>query len=154
MAFTHRIAAGFLLIALTLWLQSAGMSVLIYWAKTFIDQSTQRLNPLRGAILMIRFAAAMTVLHISEILLWASFYRWKCLPSWESSFYFSATSYSTVGYGDVLLPQVWRNLGPIESLIGVLMCGMSVSALFAILTRILAAEGKLSDTMIRPSNVA
>jgi voltage-gated potassium channel len=80
------------------------------------------------------------VLHILEILLWAGFYRWRCLPSWESSFYFSATSFSTVGYGDVVLPQIWRSLGPVEGVTGVLMSGLSVSGLFAILARLVAAQ--------------
>ena len=88
---------------------------------------------------MVRFATAMIVLHILQVILWAGFYRWKCLPSWESCFYFSATSYSTVGYGDIVLPNVWRTLGPIESVTGVLMCGISVSALFAIATQLVEA---------------
>jgi hypothetical protein len=54
--------------------------------------------------------------------------------------YFSATSYSTVGYGDVTLPLKWRMLGPIESITGVLMCGISVSLLFAIATRLVGPE--------------
>lgn len=95
-------------------------------------------------MLIVRFAAAMTVLQLLETLVWACFYRWKCFSAWETSFYFSAASYSTVGYGDVLLPLIWRSLGPVEGLTGMLMCGMSVSGLFAILTRILAAEAKSS----------
>jgi hypothetical protein len=27
----------------------------------------------------------------------------QCFPSWELAFYFSASSYATVGYGDVIL---------------------------------------------------
>ena len=107
-------------------------------------RSSVRLNPWHSSVLMIRFTVGMTALHILQITAWASFYRWKCLPSWESCLYFSGTSYSTVGYGDVLLPHDWRLLGPIESVIGVLMCGMSVSGLFAILTKLLAAEGTSS----------
>ena len=115
-----------------------------HWARTFIERRTNKLSPWRSAVYMVRFASAMTVLHIVEILVWACFYRWKCFSAWGASFYFSAASYSTVGYGDVLLPQIWRALGPVESLTGMLMCGMSVSGLFAILTRILAAEDKSS----------
>jgi len=142
MGFVHKSSAAVILVALTLWLQCAGMGVLIHWTKTFIEQSTKKLSPWHSALLMVRFAAAMTVLQVFEILVWACFYRWKCLSSWETSFYFSAASYTTVGYGDVLLPQIWRPLGPIEGLIGILMCGMSVSGLFAILTRILVGEAK------------
>jgi voltage-gated potassium channel len=69
-------------------------------------------------------------------ILWASLCRSRSLPSWELAFYFSASSYSTVGYGDVLLPSSWRLLGPLESITGVLMCGISVSVLFALVTQL------------------
>ena len=75
-------------------------------------------------------------LHLLEILLWAAFYRWTCFPSWGPPFYFSMASYSTVGYGDLLLPATWRSLGPLEAVTGVLMCGLSVSLVFAIVTRL------------------
>jgi voltage-gated potassium channel len=106
-------------------------------------------------MLMIRFTTVMIVLHILQILLWAAFYRWRCLPSWESSFYFSAASYSTVGYGDIVLPRVWRLLGPLESVTGVLMCGISVSALFAILIRMLESETQSSSEIrMGPASLA
>jgi voltage-gated potassium channel len=72
------------------------------------------------------------------ILFWASCYRRLCFSSWESALYFSASSYATVGYGDIVLPSNWRMLGPLESIIGVLMCGISVSILFATVTRLVS----------------
>jgi voltage-gated potassium channel len=144
MGLTHRAGAAVILVALTLLLQCGGMGFIIYRTKALIEGRTKKLSAWRAAVLMVRFAAAMTVLQILETLIWASFYRWKCFSTWEASFYFSAASYSTVGYGDVLLPHIWRILGPVESLTGILMCGMSVSGLFAILTRILAVEAKSS----------
>src|SRR6266851_9979756 len=140
MEFTRQAGVAVILVTGTLWLQSAGMAFLIHWARSFIARGIRGLGPWVSVDLMIRFATAMVVLHVLQILLWAASYRWLCLPSWESSFYFSATSYSTVGYGDIVLPRVWRILGPIESVIGVLMCGISVSALFAIATRLVEAE--------------
>jgi voltage-gated potassium channel len=139
-------SAAIVLTVLTLWTQCAGMGVVIHWTRTFIEGSKKRLSPWHSAVLMIRFAALMTFLHLLEILVWACFYHWKCFSSWEASFYFSAASYSTVGYGDVILPHIWRVLGPVEGLLGILMCGMSVSGLFAILTRILTAESRPSTT--------
>ncbi len=98
------------------------------------------MSALSAGVLMIRFTTVTMFLHTFQILLWAGFYRWQCLPSWETGFYFSAASYSTVGYGDVVLPRAWRLLGPIESITGVVMCGLSVSALFAILARLVDEE--------------
>jgi hypothetical protein len=140
MDFARQASAAALLVTATLWLQSAGMAILIHWSKICLAQGLKGLNQWRIAVLMIRFTTAMIVLHILEILLWAAFYRWRCLPSWESCFYFSATSYSTVGYGDIVLPRLWRSLGPVESITGVLMCGLSVSGLFAIVIRLVGNE--------------
>jgi voltage-gated potassium channel len=40
----------------------------------------------------------------------------------------------------VVLPARWRMVGPLDSIIGVLMCGLSVSLLFAIATRLAGRE--------------
>ena len=92
------------------------------------------------AALVMQTTVAVIVLHGVVILLWASCYRWLCLPSWESAFYFSASSYATVGYGDVMLPSKWRLLGPLESMVGMLMSGVSIGLLFAAVTHLIDSE--------------
>jgi hypothetical protein len=99
-----------------------------------------KLGPFRSAALVVRVTIAAIALHGLQVLVWAGCYRWLCLPSWESALYFSATSFTTVGYGDIILPSKWRLLGPIESILGILMCGLSVSLLFAIATRLMGNE--------------
>lgn len=121
MIFTLQAGAAVVLVTLTLGLQCAGMTVLIEWARDSIERGVRQFSSWRSSVLMIRFTTALIVLHFLEIVLWAGFYRWRCLPTWESSFYFSATSYSTVGYGDLVLPHIWRLLGPVESVAGVLV---------------------------------
>jgi len=142
MGFAREAGAAVLLVSITLWVQCGGMAVLIHLARVYIARSSKGLTAWHAGVLIVRFCAAMIVLHILQILLWSSFYRWFCLPTWESCFYFSASSYSTVGYGDIVLPRIWRTLGPVESVTGVLMCGMSVSALFAIAMRLVDAQAK------------
>jgi hypothetical protein len=132
----QRFGAELPLVTVTLWLQSVGVAVLIAWVRRALQGDMQRIGALRSAALIVRFTAAVVVLHGMEILLWACFYRWGCLPSWDSAIYFSASSYSTLGCNDVSLPSNWRTLGPLESIIGVLMSGISVSLLFAIVTRL------------------
>ena len=144
MIFVREASAAVVMVTLTLLLQCAGIAALISWGRTSLAPEVGRLGPVRSAMLMVRLITAFIVLHIFEILLWAAFYRWLCFPLWESAFYFSATSYATVGYGDVVLPQMWRTLGPVESIIGVLMCGLSASFLFAIMSRLVERETKLS----------
>ena len=136
----HRIVAELPLITLTLWLQSAGVAALITWVRRALPGDMHKVGVFRSTALVVRLAMAVVVLHGMEILMWAGFYRWRCLPSWDSAIYFSASNYSTIGCSEVSLPMSWRTLGPLESVIGMLMCGISVSLLFAIVTRLTNRE--------------
>jgi voltage-gated potassium channel len=144
MTLFHEIGTAVLLIILTLWLQSAGLAALIFWVRRAVAGDLRRLGPFRSTALVVQLTAAVIVLHGVLILFWAGCYRWLCLTSWESALYFSASSYATVGYGEVVLPSNWRMLGPLESIIGVLMCGISVSVLFATVTRLVSREVRSS----------
>jgi hypothetical protein len=137
MILLDQICAAALLLGLTLCFQVAGLTALIEWLRHVLTRDAGKHGPTYAATLVVKSIIAVIVLHGLVILLWASFYRTRCLPSWELAFYFSASSYSTVGYGDVVLPSHWRLLGPLESIMGVLMCGISVSVLFALVTRLL-----------------
>ena len=127
MSFFREAGAGIVLVALTLWLQSAGMTALIHWVRIGFAHGMDRAGTVHSTRLLVRFTTVILALHLLQILLWAGFYRWFCFPSLAESFYFSISSFSTVGYGDLILPRMWRILGPVESITGVLMCGLSVS---------------------------
>jgi voltage-gated potassium channel len=144
MIFVREASAAVVLVALTLSLQCAGMAAVIAWARPSFAPDVLMLGAIRSAILVMRLMTAFIALHLLEILLWAGFYRSLCFPLWESAFYFSTSSYATVGYGDIVLPQMWRTLGPVESIIGVLMCGLSASFLFAIVSRLVDREARFS----------
>jgi len=134
--------AAVLLLVLTLSLQCVGVAALITWLKGVVANDIHDLRLVHAAELVMETTLAIIFLHGLVILLWAGCYRWLCFPSLESAFYFSASSYATVGYGDVVLPSKWRLLGPLESMIGVLMCGISVSLLFALVTRLVDGEAR------------
>jgi len=71
-----------------------------------------------------------------QIAIWAFFYAWDHgMPDLPSAFYFSAVTYTTTGYGDLVLPNEWRLVGGVEALTGILMCGWSAAFFFAVVTR-------------------
>ena len=91
--------------------------------------------------LLIRVAWSLILIHLIEILVWGLFYYWKdCMPNAEAAFYFSGVTYTTVGYGDLVLPEPWRMLGPVEGLTGILMCGLSTGLFFAVVSRVYASR--------------
>ena len=85
-SFLREAGTAVFLVTLTLCLQCAGMAALfplqnLVWHRTVSDQD-RSVPPL----LMVRLMSAFIVLHISENLLCATFYRWLCFPLWESAF--------------------------------------------------------------------
>ena len=85
---------------------------------------------------LVRTAGWIILLHLVEIAIWAFFYAWDHgMPDLHSAFYFSAVTYTTTGYGDLVLPSEWRLVGGIEALTGILMCGWSAAFFFAVVTR-------------------
>jgi Ion channel len=58
------------------------------------------------------------------------------MPGFDMALYFSAVTYATIGYGDVVPPENWRLLASMEGLIGILMCAWSGGFIFAIVTRL------------------
>ena len=95
--------------------------------------------PMTG--LLVAMIWFLLLLHVAEILLWGSFYLgWKCLPDAEAAFYFSGVTYSSIGYGDLVLATPWRLLAPIEGLTGILMCGLSTGLFFAVVSHIYQAR--------------
>jgi hypothetical protein len=84
--------------------------------------------------LMAQLVGTLLLLHLAEAIVWAIFYVLVgALPDLETAAYFSLTSYTTVGYGDVVLPEAWRLLGPIEAAVGVLMLGWSTGILVVVI---------------------
>ena len=135
MEFVSPTIAATVLVALSLWIQCAGMATLINWGLAYLARK-QRLSLLHSTVLMVRVTSLIIGLHLAQILVWAVFYRWMSFPGWGFAFYFSIASYSTLGDSDLVPPATWRSLGPVEAVTGMLMCRLSVSLLFAVVTRL------------------
>jgi hypothetical protein len=91
--------------------------------------------------LLVRLAGWMILIHLVEITAWAFLYVWQgAMPDLTSAVYFSAVTYTTTGYGDLVLPRDWRLVGAVEALTGILMCGWSTGFFFAVVSRMFEAK--------------
>jgi hypothetical protein len=138
-----KLLTAWCLLALTVTIHAAGLSAMLPRRMSALPDT--RFWPVTR--LLIKVASWLVLLHLAEIAVWALFYWWqKCLPDAESSFYFSAVTYTTLGYGDLVLPKEWRLIGSVEGLTGILMCGLSTGFFFAVVSRLFfprsAAEAK------------
>lgn len=96
-------------------------------------------------LLFVALAGWIILLHVSEIIVWAAVYAWRgAMPDLGAAMYFSAVTYTTTGYGDLVLPQSWRLVGAVEALTGILMCGWSTGFFFAVLSRMLQTRDEVT----------
>jgi hypothetical protein len=114
-------------------MHTLGLVYLTHWLLKRKEAIQQSLGMTQFAFLLIIVFLIIMVLHVAETGIWAAFYYLRSLfPDYETALYFSLGSYTTIGYGDVVLPQKWRLLGAIEGISGVLLCGVSTAFIFAI----------------------
>lgn len=140
--------ASFILLALCVIIHAGGLALILRQMRLNPPARTSR--PWKVALVIVQIAWKLTSLHLFQIVLWAAYFRIQgCLPDFETALYFSGVSYSTLGYGDVVLPQEWRMLGPAEGLTGILMCGLSTGMFFAIAHGLLRARGRAEAARIK-----
>jgi voltage-gated potassium channel len=131
----RELVIAFGIVAICVVIHTTGMIIL---AERLLDRRVtieRQMSVTYFTLLLILVFANIILLHLSETAIWAAFYHWRGLfPDYETSLYFSMGSYTTIGYGDVVLPQRWRLLGGIEGISGVLLCGLSTAFIFVIVS--------------------
>lgn len=83
---------------------------------------------------------AVFVAHVVEVSIWAVFYYFQAsineIPTPEAALYFSTSSFTTVGFGDLVLSEEWRLLSSIESINGMILFGWSTAFIFEVVRRV------------------
>ncbi len=127
-----------MLVAVTVAVHAGGLASLLRW---LLRSPALPTSFWPTAWLLVRVTCTLIVIHLIEIVIWAFFFAGVgSLPDLEAAFYFSGTTYSTVGYGDVVLKDEWRMFGPLEGLVGILMCGLSSGLFFAVVNKLFSAN--------------
>ena len=105
-----------------------------------------RLGPARGhldkAVLISLLTIWMFLAIVIEAWIWALVYLENplpavaTLPDVETAFYFSMVTFTTLGYGDVVLSGEWRTLASIQAANGVIIFGWTTALIFYFIQRI------------------
>lgn len=75
--------------------------------------------------------------HVIQIWIWALFYlRVDALPGLEQALYFSTSTFTTVGYGDIVLGPKWRLISSFQAANGFILFGWSTAFIFEIMSRL------------------
>ncbi len=91
--------------------------------------------------LIVSVVLGLFAIHTIEIWLYAVGYVViGALPEFETALYFSITSFSSLGYGDIVLDHHWRMVSAVEGVNGLLLIGWSTAFLLSLMTRLRSLE--------------
>ncbi|MBO9435971.1 two pore domain potassium channel family protein [Ruegeria sp. R13_0] len=115
--------------------------LLLTWCSVVIMKMETNLEK-RGVFLAtatpIAVALGFTVaIHTIQVWIWAIVWvMLNVLPDWNTAIYFSLVTFTTLGYGDIVLGEALRIFGSFAAVTGLLAFGLSTAYMVALMTRV------------------
>ena len=134
------IAIGAILILLSTAVHAGGMSLAFRSIRNHATIAGSRLHLSRvfkvGRVVLIMYLVA-----IVEVVIWgAAYLAFDAIEGFEKAIYFSAVTFTTLGYGDVVLDSCRRLLASLEAVNGILMFGWSTAVVIFAVQRVYSRQ--------------
>jgi hypothetical protein len=109
----------------------------------------QPLGPRPWRSIFLQFSILMIVLMIGNIVqvaFWALLYMWLgAFVDFETAMYFSGVTFTSLGYGDVVLSGRMRLLAPLQAANGLMMFGVTTALFIAAVQHVI---GRWNATLL------
>lgn len=120
-----------ILIAATTFVHGVFVAAAAAIFRTSMHHASGSIRFVRDSIVLVLLILWLMAAHTIEIWMWSlTFLHFELFDNLETALYFSASSYTTLGFGDVLLPEGWRLLAGATAANGFLLFGLSAAFLF------------------------
>lgn len=91
----------------------------------------------RPNLVVVTWISFLLVPISIDVVLWACLYRLRnALPSFEEALYFSTVTFTTVGYGDIVLDRHSRLLATFEAANGWIIFGWATALMMIVIQRL------------------
>ncbi len=125
-----------LLVVVTTIIHIAGISLIAMLLKTHADHWRYR-HPFVRAQKTGEVVLLMLFFSFLEIWVWAGIYLLVgAVEKMEAALYFSMVTFTTLGYGDVLLDERWRLMAVFEAANGIIIFGLTTAVVVAVVQRV------------------
>ena len=124
------------LIAVTVAIQAAFMSVGLGALKS-MEESGHAMTTRRPNLVVVLWIVFLLIPIAIDVVLWACLYRLRnALPNFEDALYFSIVTFTTVGYGDIVLDRGSRLLATFEAVNGWIIFGWATALVMVVIQRL------------------
>jgi len=120
----------------TVIIHSGGMAVGLRWLMLAHDKNMHKGTLLIRSLVVGAMVFIMFVATLIEASIWALTYLLLgAISEIEEALYFSTVTYTTLGYGDVVLGEQWRMLSSVEAANGIIIFGWTTALLIVAIHR-------------------
>ncbi|MBO9449764.1 two pore domain potassium channel family protein [Tropicibacter sp. R16_0] len=114
------------------------------WLEKITLQMPGKSVVFRATTLIAVSLGVIVLAHTIQVWMWAGVWvLWDVMPDWNSAIYFSLVTYTTLGYGDIVLGPELRIFAAFASVTGLLAFGLSTAYLVAMMTRLFENKGRI-----------
>ncbi len=129
------------MVTLTVAVHLAGLLGLLWLLRNRAHRVRAHDSHIGQVSLLVVVVLGLLACHSVEIWLYAAtFWAIGAIPDFETALYFSTVTFTTIGYGDVVLDRQWRMFGAIEAANGLILFGWSTAFLFSVTSRLRMLE--------------
>ncbi len=131
------LALSAFMVLLTSTVHLVGLAALIAFFRRRIIAQNDTLSLARQMIAILAVVMTLFVLHGIEIWLYAGVYLLVgAFDALEPALYFATSTFTTVGFGEIVLDEDWRLFSAIQSANGFLLIGWSTAYLVTVIAMI------------------
>ncbi len=144
--FILQLAIGSALIIATVIIHAFSLNLMMQWLEQYAGLFLENFPKLWKIPLLVITVLGVFITHIIQIWIWAVFYLIvDALPNFEEALYFSTSTFTTVGFGDIVLDKTWRLISAFQSANGFILFGWSTAFIFEVMSK-LYQEATLNKT--------
>jgi len=125
-----QILIGSVLMVLTVIIHAIGTSVGLRWLDTARARPGYLTTVVQRSLVVGMLVIIMFVATLLEAALWAGTYKlFYAVAGFEKALYFSIVTYTTLGYGDIVLDENWRLLSSFQAANGIMIFGWTTAVI-------------------------
>ncbi|MCG6904601.1 MAG: potassium channel family protein [Rhodobacter sp.] len=141
-----QLALGTVLIVVSTFIAGAGFLVMEAGMSRFQAWLLRPPHPQKVLVLLCASVIWILLIVTVAVWLWAALFLFLGIfQTLEQSIYFALVSFTTLGFGDILLPPEWRLLSGLASINGLLMIGLQTAMLIEVVRRVRTIQSKQDD---------
>ncbi|WP_234050249.1 MULTISPECIES: ion channel [unclassified Xanthobacter] len=143
MRYTNVFIVCMVLAVLTVVIHMAGLYKLRHWIHRLLQTQSFQHHVMRETLVVSALVVGLCIIHLTEVLAWAGGYMaMAAFGDFADAFYYSLTTYTTVGADGLNIGRNFRIVAGFESLLGPMMLAWSTAFLVEYVSQVLTSNNR------------